>query len=36
MVRREYASHPRLAPLLAHLRKTAMQLAERHGEVELA
>ena len=36
IVRREYASHPRLAPLLAHLRQTALQLAERHGEVELA
>ncbi len=36
IVRREYASHPRLAALLAHLRQTAMQLAERHGEVELA
>lgn len=36
IVRRDYTNHPRLAALLAHLRHTAAQLAERHGEVELA
>ena len=36
IVRRDHANHPRLEPLLAHLRQMAAQLAERHGDVELA
>ncbi len=35
VVRREYAEHPRLATLLAHLRRRAAELAELHPEVTL-
>lgn len=36
VVRRDFASHPRLLELLARLRATAAALAERHPEVTLA
>ena len=36
IVRRDHADHPRLKPLLAHLRQRAAELARLHGEVSLA
>jgi len=36
IVRREFAQHPRLKALLAHLRQRATELAALHGEVSLA
>ena len=35
IVRRDYADHPRLKALLAHLRQRAAELAALHGEVSL-